>query len=114
MRQAGILAAAGCVALESMVDRLAEDHMRARRLARELANIPGLNIDAGSPYTNMVYLTLSADTPLNASQAAQELSARGVRVGVAGSRRVRLVTHYWIDDAALEKAISAFSEVFDS
>ena len=112
MRQVGILAAAGCVALESMVDRLAEDHIRASWLAQELRNIPGLEIDAGSPYTNMVFLNLSADTTLNAQQAAQELSARGVRVGVAGRRRFRLVTHYWIDDAALEKAITAFSGVF--
>lgn len=57
MRQAGILAAAGIVALESMVDRLTEDHARASRLARSLEKIPGITLDPGTPYTNMLYLS---------------------------------------------------------
>lgn len=112
MRQAGVLAAAGIVALETMVDRLAEDHARAKRLARGLAEIPGLVLDAGSPFTNMVFLSLKDDPGIGpASQVAQRLAERGVKVGVVGARRFRLVTHYWIDDAAVDRASAAFAEV---
>ena len=55
MRQAGILAAAGIVALETMVERLADDHRRARMLAEGLKEIPGIVLDPGTPYTNMVF-----------------------------------------------------------
>ena len=115
MRQAGILAAAGIVALETMIDRLAEDHARAKRLAESLAKIPGLALDPGSPYTNMIFLGLAENTslaanipPLSAAELAQRLAAYGVRVGVVGSRRFRLVVHYWIDDAAVEQTVAAF------
>ncbi len=111
MRQAGILAAAGIVALETMVDRLAEDHARAKRLADGLLGIPGLVLDPGTPYTNMVFLSLSEDVPLNAAQVAECLAARGVRVGCVSERRFRLVTHYWIDDAAIELALAEFTRV---
>ena len=111
MRQAGILAAAGIVALEGMVDRLAEDHARAKRLAKGLAQIPGIELDPGSPYTNMVFFSLNADVPLNASEVASALEKHGVRVGATGSRRFRLVTHYWINDTGVERAVQAFSQV---
>jgi threonine aldolase len=111
MRQAGILAAAGIVALETMTERLAEDHARARRLAEGLANIPNLTLTAGLPQTNMVFLTIREDYPLDAGQIAQRLSACGVRVEANGKRDFRLVTHYWINDAAIEVAIQAFSDV---
>jgi threonine aldolase len=111
MRQAGILAAAGIVALETMIDRLAEDHARAQRLAQGLRKIPGLVLDPGSPHTNMVFLNLSEDFPLNAAQVTERLGARGVRVGPSGERRFRLVTHYWIDDAAVERALEEFAGV---
>ncbi len=108
MRQAGILAAAGLVALETMPGRLAEDHHRARCLADGLRDIPGLILDPGTPHTNMVFLSLADTLPLDAQAVVNRLAAQGVRVGVAGSRRLRLVTHYWIDDPAVEKAIRAF------
>jgi threonine aldolase len=111
MRQAGVLAAAGIVALHSMVDRLADDHTRASRLASGLREITGVVLDPGSPMTNMVFLSISEEIPLNASQTAHQLEAYGVRVGVVAERRFRLVTHYWIDDAAVERAIQAFREV---
>jgi threonine aldolase len=112
MRQAGVLAAAGIVALESMPDRLGEDHARARRLAQQLATIPGLVLDPGTPYTNMIFMSLSNDvTDLDAQAVADRLLKKGVKVGAVGSRRFRLVTHYWIDDAAVERAAAAFSEV---
>jgi threonine aldolase len=110
MRQAGILAAAGIISLESMIDRLAEDHARARRLADGLTRIPGLLLDPGTPFTNMVFLSLALQTaPLTASQVADRLLERGVKVGVVGERRFRLVTHYWIDDSAVDRAIAAFA-----
>jgi threonine aldolase len=111
MRQAGILAAAGIVALETMIDRLADDHKRARYLAQGLAFLPWLVLEPGTPYTNMIFMSLAENFPADAKQVADELSKKGVRVGVVGERRFRLVTHYWIDDAAVDKAIVAFQEV---
>ncbi|MEW5867788.1 MAG: low-specificity L-threonine aldolase [Chloroflexota bacterium] len=112
MRQAGILAAAGVVALETMVDRLAEDHLRAQKLAQGLARIPGMQLDPGTPYTNMVFTGLAPETaPLDARQVAKRLAEHGVRVGVVGERRFRLVTHYWVDDQAVERALAAFAAV---
>lgn len=109
MRQAGILAAAGIVALESMIDRLAEDHARARSLAAGLAKIPGLVLDPGSPYTNMIFLSLAENVPVSTKEVIERLAAQGVKAGVVGSRRFRLVTHYWIDDQSIERAIAAFA-----
>jgi threonine aldolase len=111
MRQAGILAAAGIVALETMIERLAEDHRRAARLAEGLRNIAGLQPDPKKPYTNMVFLNLAESLPENAREIGQRLAERGIKAGVAGSRRFRLVTHYGIEDADVEQAIAAFGQV---
>lgn len=111
MRQAGILAAAGIVALETMIDRLSEDHVRAERLAQGLSAISTIVLDPGTPNTNMVFISLSEDFPLNASQVRDRLLKLGVQVGVTGPRRFRLVTHNWIDDEGIEQAVSAFTEV---
>ena len=111
MRQAGVLAAAGIVALETMVDRLGEDHMRAKQLTQGLSLIPGLVLDPGTPYTNMVFLSLDDEVPLSASDVAGQIKDRGVRVGVVSSRRFRLVTHSWIYDPGIDLAIQAFKEV---
>jgi threonine aldolase len=114
MRQAGVLAAAGIVALESMADRLGEDHRRAACLAEGLVTIPGLQIDPGSPQTNMIFLNLTEQSPYSTAQkVAEQLEQRGVRAGVVGSKRFRLVTHYWIDDAAVDQAIAVFDEVMN-
>ena len=110
MRQAGILAAAGIVALETMVNRLPEDHERARQLARGLQRIPGVQIEAGSPYTNMVFVSLDEDLSMTAPQLAERLLAQNIKVSAIGERRFRLVTHYWIDQAAVEWAVQAFRE----
>jgi threonine aldolase len=111
MRQAGILAAAGIVALETMIDRLAEDHVRAKRLAEGLGKISGLVLDPGTPYTNMVFLSLAADTaPLTARKVAERLVQCGIHVDLTGLRSFRLVTHFWIDDLAIEKTIAAFAQ----
>lgn len=107
MRQAGVLAAAGIVALETMVDRLTVDHAHARELAQGLEKIPGLILDPG-PYTNMIFVNLAKNVPSSAKEVAGRIAGHGVRVGVVGERRFRLVTHYWIDDAGVDKAVRAF------
>jgi len=111
MRQAGILAAAGIVALETMTARLAEDHARARRLAEGLSALPNLRLWPGMPATNMVFFNLGPQVSLSDRQIEQEMEKRGVLVHASNPRRFRLVTHYWIDDAAIEKAINAIKEI---
>ena len=111
MRQAGVLAAAGIVALETMPQRLADDHARAHKLAQGLSRIPGMLLDEGTPYTNMVFCALAEQVPLDAVEAKRRLAQQGVLVGATGRRSFRLVTHYWIDDAAVDKAVEAFSSV---
>ena len=111
MRQAGVLAAAGLVSLESMIDRLAEDHSRAKRLAADLSKVPGLEIELGGPQTNMIFLKLDDDVPYTEDEVCARLDGYGVKVGVVGPRRFRLVTHYWIDDASVDQTVSIFSRV---
>ena len=111
MRQVGVLAAAGIIALEKMTGRLIEDHIRARNLAKGLADIPGLVIDTPVPQSNMVYLHLDDRIPLDGMQLQHKLLPLGVKVGDAGARGFRLVTHYWIDDAGIEQTIHAFQKV---
>jgi len=110
MRQVGIVAAAGIISLESMIERLGEDHARARKLAEGLSQIKGIVVDKGSPYTNMVYFDLTKDAPLNAEQIMYKLQDRGILVGPESYTRFRLVTHYWIDDAAVERTVQAFAD----
>ncbi len=111
MRQAGILAAAGIVALEMMVDRLTDDHARAQRLAKGLAAIPGMRLDPGTPFTNMIFAELTEHVQLDSREIVQQLAEYGVRVGVAGKRRFRLVLHHWIDDDGAQQAVQAFQQV---
>ncbi|HLF37281.1 MAG TPA: low-specificity L-threonine aldolase [Anaerolineales bacterium] len=109
MRQAGILAAAGIVALESMVDRLAEDHQRARRLAAGLAGIPGVQVEHDPPPTNMVYFRLEPQSGVTTQDLVQALASRGVRLTARNPFRMRMVVHYWIDDDAVERALEGIS-----
>ena len=111
MRQAGVLAAAGIIALETIANRLDEDHTRARHLAEGLSEIPGIALDPETPYTNMIFCSLREDVPLDADQVAAFLAERNVRVGIVGSRRFRIVTHYWIGDAEVDQAIAAFKGI---
>jgi len=108
MRQAGILAAAGIVALEQMVDRLPEDHQRAKILAEGLANLPGIEFPMGMPQTNMVFAKLPDTLPLDARAVADRLKMNGIKVGVVGPRTFRMVIHYWIDDAGVDRTIAGF------
>lgn len=111
MRQVGIVAAAGILSLETMIERLDEDHARARTLADGLRQLKGLAVDANSPSTNMVYFNLAEDVQLTAEQIADKLKGRGVLVGPENDRRFRLVTHYWVDDAGVERTVQAFADV---
>ncbi len=114
MRQAGVLAAAGMIALEKMSLRLEEDHRRARLLAEGLVSVPGLVLDKGMPLTNMVYLALTDDVPISAFAIADRLEKESILVGPLDARRLRLVTHYWIDDAAIQKTVAAFRSALTS
>lgn len=113
MRQVGVIAAAGIISLEKMTKRLTDDHARAKKMADGLRQVKGLVVDANSPYTNMVYLNLAQDTPLNTQQVTEKMKSLGVLVDPENARRFRLVTHFWIDDAAVEKTVSAFQSVLN-
>lgn len=113
MRQAGVLAAAGIVALEEMSERLIEDHRRASCLAEGLFNIPALQPTFGMPQTNMVFVTIRDEYPKTAQEVAGELARRGIRVGVTALRTFRLVLHYWISDEDVQQTIAAFAAVLN-
>ncbi|RME42904.1 MAG: threonine aldolase, partial [Chloroflexi bacterium] len=109
MRQAGIIAAAGIVALEEMVDRLAEDHANARRLAQGLAELPGIAIDPDTVETDIVIFELTRDD-MTPAQLADGLRERGVLLSPIGGRRLRAVTHYGIEAEDIDTALMAFQE----
>lgn len=109
MRQAGVFAAAGIVALREMIDRLAEDHENARRLAEGLADMPGVDIDPAAAATNIVFLTLSRPG-LTPRQLSERLHARGVIISANPTARIRLVTHYGIERVHVERALHAFQD----
>jgi threonine aldolase len=111
MRQAGIIAAAGIIALEKMTTRLVEDHARARKLANAIASIPGLRLNLGLPPTNMVFFALTPEVKCTSDELIDKLAGKGVRIGATGERTYRMVTHYWIDDAGVESAIAALKSV---
>jgi threonine aldolase len=106
MRQVGVLAAAGIVALEEMIDRLAEDHRRARRLADGLANTRGLIVHPEHLHTNIVIFRLAGPVPPYDALETY-LAEKGVRVTNLWGRGIRLVTHRGVDDADVERALDA-------
>lgn len=110
MRQAGVLAAAGLISLEKMIGRLGQDHVRAKNLFEGLKQVKGLKLEA-SPASNMIYFDLADRITLTENQIIEEMKKYDVLVDWAGPRRFRLVTHYWVDDAGVEKAIKGFAEV---
>ena len=113
MRQSGIIAAAGIEALEQMVDRLAEDHENARRLAEGIARIRGLSIELNRIQTNIVYFDMANDR-FSAERLVKELSGRAVKVLRLGPGRLRAVTHYGISAEDIDLALAAMSEVMAS
>jgi threonine aldolase len=111
MRQAGILGAAGIIALDKMTGRLVEDHARAKKLADGLRQVPGLALYPATPATNMVFLSLAQDVQFTTGDFIEELKKYAVLIDASAERRFRLVTHYWIDDAGVEKTVDAFHSV---
>jgi threonine aldolase len=110
MRQAGILAAAGLVALEKMPLRLAEDHANARFLAEKLATLDGIRVDASRVRTNIVFFDVS-ETPFTAAQFAERLAHEGVLMNAMGPMLVRLVTHYDVPKELCEIAVKSIENV---
>jgi threonine aldolase len=109
MRQAGVLAAAGLVALRDGVARLADDHRRARRLAEGLASMPGIRVDLETVQTNIVRFDI-AGTGRTTAGFAEAVQRRGVRVsGGAPPSGVRMVAHRHIDDASVDEALAAIA-----
>jgi threonine aldolase len=112
MRQVGILAAAGIVALEENIDRLAEDHRRMKALAGGLKGVEGLKVDFKfPPDTNILFLSLGDDISIDAEELYLRLKTEGLLCMPYGGKRFRLVTHYWITDDDIEHAISIFQRV---
>ena len=109
MRQCGVLAAAGIVALEQMVDRLAEDHANARRFSEGIASVPGIVIDPAKVRTNIVIFEVISPRISNV-QLVTALGARGVQVMPFGATQIRAVTHYGIEAAHIDQAIAAVRE----
>jgi threonine aldolase len=111
MRQAGIIAAPGIVALDRMVDRLAEDHKNARELAEGIARIPGMSIDVSKVKTNIVYFDIaSGKIPAKQLQAA-DLEKRGIKALATGPGRFRMVTHYGISAEDISITLKALEEI---
>ncbi|MGH7302350.1 MAG: GntG family PLP-dependent aldolase [Candidatus Rokuibacteriota bacterium] len=115
MRQAGIIAAAGIVALERMVDRLAEDHANARTLAEGVARLPGLSVDLASVQTNIVIFGVQRGTAAASMAATAELvagcGARKVKIHAIGPDSIRCVTHKDVDAEDIGRTLDAFAEI---
>ena len=110
MRQAGVLAAAGIVALTEMVDRLADDHANARKLAEGLAEIPGLSLDLSQIKTNIVFFEVTRDD-MTAEQLVKMLDAEGARMLPVGIGRIRAVTQYHVTAEDIDYTLKVCSNV---
>jgi threonine aldolase len=110
MRQAGVLAAAGLIALEQYPSKLAADHANARYLAEALSRIPGISVDPGKVQTNIVIYDVSA-VGMPAAEFSAQLKARGVLMNAVGETQLRLVTHYDVNREGAELAVRAIAEV---
>ena len=110
MRQVGVLAAAGIVALETMIDRLAEDHSHARQLAEGLAEIPGINLDPQLFQTNIVFAGLESGLG-SVQEFMGRLSQEGVKVSYPGDGRFRMVTHRHITSQDVETVVETVARV---
>ena len=110
MRQAGVLAAAGLVAMDTMIDRLADDHSTARRLASGLANIDGLSVDPDSIQTNIVIFEVDPSVA-TVNELIGALDREGVKVGSPGPQLIRMVTHRQIGSDDVDDALALVSKV---
>jgi threonine aldolase len=110
MRQAGILAAAGIVALNEMVDRLADDHANARKLALGLAQIPHISIDPDQIQTNILFFEVTRKD-MTPAQFVERIGAEGVGMLVSADQKIRAVTHYHITAEDIDRALKVISKV---
>jgi len=108
LRQVGIIAAGARYALRYNLERLEDDHRRARTLADGLANVDGLSVE--TPDTNIVMIDITAPG-VTAPAIEESLRAQGVWVVAIGPQRLRAVTHLDVDDAGIDKALSVFGDV---
>jgi len=109
MRQAGIIAAAGIVALTTAVDRLAEDHQNARALAQGLALVAGLNVRAVANRTNMVVFDVDGDADASRRFAAA-MKERGVLISPREATSFRAVTHHGVSRADIDRSVAAAAQ----
>jgi threonine aldolase len=110
MRQAGIIAAPGIIALDKMVARLTEDHVNARRLAEGIAEIPGLSIDVSRVKTNIIYFDVASEK-IDVEQLRTRLEQKGIKSLPTGRARFRLVTHYGVDAEDIDQTLAALREI---
>jgi len=110
MRQAGVLAAAGIVALNEMVDRLADDHANARKLAEGLAEMPGVSIDPTQIHTNIVYFEVKRED-MTVEVLVKRLDDDGARMLPVGPGRIRAVTHYHISSDDIDYVLGVAAKV---
>ncbi len=110
MRQAGILAAAGLIALEKMPARLGDDHANARMIAERISIMPGILIDASKVVTNILIFDVAA-TPWSAAEFSSRMAERGVLMSAFGPTLVRIVTHYDAPKGACEIAVEKIEEM---
>jgi threonine aldolase len=110
MRQAGVLAAAGLVALEETPKILHRDHENARHLAEGLARIPGISIDPKKVVTNILIFDVTG-TGRTAADVCAALAKQNVLCGATGKHAIRMVTHYDVDRAAIDRALSIVASV---
>jgi threonine aldolase len=114
MRQAGILAAAGLIALNDMPKQLPIDHANARALAVGLAKQPGIQLDMAQVQSNMVFFSLADSVNVTPAQVIAQLAAQNIKISTIGKRQFRAVTHYWITRDHIDQVVGALSAVLAS
>ena len=110
MRQTGVLAAAGLIALREMTQRLADDHANACALAEGLATVPHIRVDPSRVYTNMVFINIDDNAPIQPDEMVSRLKNEyNVVIGGYSNGRtsIRLVTHYWITRESIDHTVEA-------
>jgi threonine aldolase len=113
MRQAGIIAAAGIIALKKMTGRLTEDHIRARIIARKLAEIPGIAINPETVAINMVFFRAEGAGGAEGAKKVRLFAGQGILINAPSpAGEFRFATHYWIGDEAADKIIAACKNIF--
>ncbi len=105
MRQVGVLAAAGIIALEEMTQRLAEDHATAKQFAEGLAAMPSVRVDTERVKTNMIFFDIDPDWRVDAYEIAERAKAEKILLRPKDSHGFRIVTHYWVKPADVEKVL---------